>query len=113
MSHAEILEKAIKRAEKNYWDFFDWKDADDFEWCMTSDEFGQPLLQINGLNDEFYFHPNLVIFNHSFAKALWGDTWPTEKYSNGNSKPMYAPWEHRLREMVIAADPIEYLGKHL
>lgn len=118
MKSQETLEKAIKKAEKNHWNFFDWTEADDFEWSMTTDEFDQPLLQINGLGDEFYFHPNLVIYNHDFAKALWGDGLVNGKVPFNVSLGLERPgntvaWEYHLQMMVIADDPIWYLGNNL
>lgn len=40
-----------------------------------------------------------IIYNHDFAKALWGE------------KPL--GWRYHLQMMVVADDPIEYLGEHL
>lgn len=49
-----------------------------------------------------------------FAKALWGE----EKVmagTNGNQTVWFnAPnWVYNLQMMVVAEDPIEYLGAHL
>lgn len=50
-----------------------------------------------------------LIYNHDFAKALWGDdpSWainPEEHVEN---------WQHHLQQMVIADDPLEYLGNNI
>lgn len=46
-----------------------------------------------------------VIFNHDFAKALRGE----KKIIVG----MIEPWKYHLQQMVIADDPIKYLGENL
>lgn len=65
-----------------------------------------------------------IIFNHDFAKALWGEARDAmgigfkrnigtpEEYEW--SMHMKAPtWELKLAQMVIAPDPITYLGANL
>lgn len=56
-----------------------------------------------------------VIFNHDFAKALWPDS-----YHKGSVVYGLPPlendviaWQYHLQHMVIADDPIKYLGKNL
>ena len=70
--------------------------------------------------------PTVVIFNHDFAKALWGEAEhtaeiPSDDYDardcdncHGSwiNKP-YSCWEYRLQQMVIADDPIKYLGENI
>lgn len=49
-----------------------------------------------------------IIFNHGFAKALWPG--PNKNY------PEYGPeflFEWHLQRMVIAGDPIKYLGENI
>lgn len=64
-----------------------------------------------------------ILFNHDFARALWGEE---ELYcqpcgrrhegygdcdmGTGNSQPAYL---FHLQQMVIADDPIRYLGENL
>jgi hypothetical protein len=83
-----------------------------------------------------------IIFNHDFAKALWGEeeyitpVYHLNKaiwiYIEGLIQPKLkaryntisedigippinglASWQYHLQQMVIADDPIEYLGKHI
>lgn len=62
-----------------------------------------------------------VVYDHSFARALWGDTpegdiGPQEvatlDFPDGSKKTLYTyhPWQEHLQAMVIAEDPIKYLG---
>lgn len=51
--------------------------------------------------------PYRVIFNHDFAKALWGEKplhwgWHKGKYN----------WEYHLQMMVIHPNPIDYLREY-
>ena len=52
-----------------------------------------------------------VIFNHDFAKALWGTETDTSLGLSGMDPT--TPWEYHLQQMVIAPDPIKYLGENL
>jgi len=53
--------------------------------------------------EDQYIHYAEIIFNHDFAKALWGtDLTNVEGYQQ-------AAWAHHLQEMVIADDSIKYL----
>ena len=123
LSDQQILPKAIQKAIDNGWRYA-WPD-----WVYSAPS----------LLDELETLAPLVIFNHDFAKALWGE----EKYpryerhvQSGNdtcrkcgkkAKSWGNPirenclkindyqlgWEKHLQQMVIADDPIEYLGENL
>ena len=64
-----------------------------------------------------------LIFNHDFAKALWGFSNDKCIYCHtGPSHYGYCPyssiiapplWQYHLQQMVIADDPIEYLANTL
>jgi len=85
MSDKEILEKAIQKAIDNSWA---WKDID---WDADN-------------------RPYELIYNHEFAKALWGEKHITEYYPSPVSKPAFV---YHLQQMVIAEDPIKYLGDNI
>lgn len=60
-----------------------------------------------------------LIYNHDFAKALWGEQkalengeYPSEVIMY-EGKPIWHPWQYHLQQMVIADDPIAYLGEHI
>jgi len=95
----EILEKAIKKAIDNGLTGF-WEKR--YRMCQELSE--MEYLTEGNLN-ELGKTIESLIFNHDFAKALWGD----EAYH----KPGMMDWAFHLQEMVIAEDPIEYLGENL
>lgn len=97
MSDKEILEKAIRVAIKNGFGNkgYDWLDT------AMSDSFDMDAA------------PGLI-FNHGFARALWGDD-PiyNQQGSTIYFDPLSKAWKIHLQQMVIAPDPIKYLGEHL
>lgn len=54
-----------------------------------------------------------LIFNHDFAKALWPGWDLTPENAKLIGKPPRPVFHRYLQEMVIADDPIKYLGEHL
>lgn len=103
MSDQEILEKAVSRAIDAGWEY------DELTTGSAKDK-GRYVLklskpsQIRGL-----------IFNHDFAKALWGES---EDYQlPGMDENVWIAglpkYKWHLQQMVIADDPIKYLGKNI
>lgn len=65
-----------------------------------------------------------MLFNKEFAKALWGERLVDMRTGNKlvlkkiQAGAVYAiytlpSWQYHLQQMVIADDPIKYLGEHL
>lgn len=57
-----------------------------------------------------------VIFNHNFAKALWGEPEPASVpglYTNGYGKVTTIGWQYHLQQIVVSENPIEYLGENI
>lgn len=62
-----------------------------------------------------------VFLTPDFAKALWGDTETKRTIvwaalgENGEYQATHklSDWKYYLQQMVIADDPIKYLGEHL
>lgn len=104
MTNQQILEKAIQKAVDGGWNA-------PFASIETFLNWGGKLEQF--------------IFNHDFAKALWGKErtclncgssqfFSRETTCMGCSEPHPASaWQYHLQQMVIADDPIKYLGEHL
>jgi len=100
MSNRDILEKAIQKALDNGW-------IGNYYHALTiADTFPEGEMT------------KQVIFNHDFAKALWGESWPMprtkheiERYQWSDTK--LAPWQGHLQQMVISEDPIKYLGDNI
>lgn len=46
---------------------------------------------------------NHLLFNHDFAKAIWGEENPTFVKIT-----FYKDWKYHLQQAVISEDPLEY-----
>lgn len=106
MKHEQILTKAIERAVANGWDAGEWFFNEHGKLCNFDMEAGYIGLPENA---EYG-----IIYAHDFAKALWGEsfTTDTQDYYASENGAIYM-WQFHLQRMVIADDPIEYLGEHL
>ena len=112
MSNQEILERAIQKA---------------IDGGFTANGIGQ---EIGTVADVYYYfdddHGDLAINNliwrHDFCRALWGEELHHETFVVPNElskrfagtkdldvKPM---WQYHLQQMVIADNPIQYLGEN-
>lgn len=89
MSDQEILDSAIEKAESNGWD------------SIYHDE----------------YHPLETIFDKNFAKALWGEQTDTLIVQNNSLNVQQVidmnGWRYHLQRMVVAEDPIKYLGENI
>ena len=119
MSNKEILEKAIQKAIDG-----------GFKWSMIWP--GMPKDYRREIHDgdstiAFYAYgmsPNpwymdyaTIIFNHDFAQTIWGnrEIERIERPEAGVIKTYYKgkDWKQHLQQMVIADDPIKYLGENI
>lgn len=102
MSRQQILEKAIRKAIEGGYpgDISDYK-TDGFTIYRWA---GKSFME---------FDASSFIFSHPFAEALWGDEPYMDKVDGNDEYLGYRAWEHHLREMVIADDPIQYLGNNI
>lgn len=128
MTNQEILERAIQKAIDGGWDMFKHAGQGKVPWYIVKG--GQmptpkvveswvpkDSLLICGIGMDHYYVWEHVIFNHDFAKALWGDGSMfdmTHKVQPDNSYKMNVKpaWQVHLQSMVIADDPIKYLGEN-
>jgi hypothetical protein len=117
MSDKEILERAIQTAiDGGYrtWEFDDkYTKVDEFKYLLGT-LYDDPSENGNVQSVE------ALIFNHDFAKALYGDLpkcWEATDDYLDNDDPedngFIWNWQHHLQQMVIAEDKIKYLGEHL
>lgn len=99
MTNQEILEKAITKAIEGGW-------AD-----------GKPALeQLNNTADfAIPVYATQFIYSQDFAKALWGEAECKTTYvgTRGEGYSLMPEWMERLQQMVIAEDPIKYLGDNI
>lgn len=114
-SNQEILEKAIKKAIDNGFDGTRF-------WTVDFTPKGAAKAIYKYRNPPY----EQVVFSHDFAKALWGGgfscplcgaVWPKDliwccddRQTEDDKTPT---WRYHLQMMVIAPDPIKYLGEHL
>jgi hypothetical protein len=99
MNSQEILTKAIEKAIANGWEP-STKTMYGFEYAKYGD--GRVVVRVM---DDLYM--GMYIFSHDFARALWGE-WTMAGRNDG-----LPHWKFHLQNMVIAEDPIKYLGEHL
>mgnify|MGYP003462388437 CR=1 FL=1 len=121
MSNKEILEKAIQKAIDAR-----WKQP----WVgvykgLNHDLVTGELFAYWQYKDLMPFGYSVIglIFDHKFAKALWGEQLVLERKSchetfvvpkEGTSSLAIKPhWQYHLQQMVISEDPITYLGENI
>lgn len=107
MNNQEILTTAIEKAiAGGFVPWFDWPHSGYFEDGFYSPGYDGDHLDL-GIEE--------LIFDHAFAKALWGENENHRKVIVGETDWRKWPldWHHHLQQMVIAKDPIEYLGHNI
>lgn len=122
MTNRQILEKAIQKAVAGGWDMFGWRD-NVLEWKIDD----RPFLVFKPANIDAgvpVYSTKDIIFNHDFAKALWGEEFPLEmkEVDTGYGKvqmgvqgtwPGSNYFQYHLQQMVIAENPLDYLKEHI
>lgn len=117
MTDKEILEKAIQKAIDGGWQ------TDQVGWKTKPDSYSSivlnSLLDYDDINDEYeeIRQDQLfgLIFNHDFAKALWGTShaWFTAGQSGDTIGGGFVNYLGHLANMVVSEDPIKYLGENI
>lgn len=113
MTRQEILEKAIQKAIEGGYDLVT---AQDFIEIAIQNS---PKLPDGITRNLFY----ITIFDKEFARCLWSDNTITVKedavkvVQHQEDEPTtviiaHTAWQYHLQQMVIADDPIQYLGEH-
>lgn len=66
-------------------------------------------------HDEYYDggYPYYMLWQHDFAKALWGEKWLKPTGPGLGDYDSNKGWQHHLQEMVVADNPLEYLEQHI
>lgn len=121
-----IVTKAVQLAISNGWRKDEFRDDKRFTWppktirlvedrdyyantgwWVESNEYRSLYAQVCQSDDY-----EDLIYNHDFAKALWGENKIATMglHTVFNNLPA---WAFHLTQMVIADDPIAYLGDHL
>lgn len=119
IDHKDILERAISKAIDGRWD----------KWGWPYFEIEPSGLYIHFSDGEKSWEAKVfitkevksVIFDHDFAKALWGEdkqlveskTYHLTKSGYKERRQFIEAWQYHLQQMVIADDPIKYLGENI
>src|ERR1700757_1109901 len=112
MTNQEILERAITKAIDSGWKSVDMPDMVSFRVKQPTLRKGWPWFLMRQFNDngqEVEVNIEHIIFNHDFARALWGEG--GGGLSQGGTGKL--GWDDHLKFMVIADDPIAYLAESL
>lgn len=125
MTNQQILEKAMQKAIDGGWlpyfSSFDKEMAKDTLRFTTQEGASDVRFLVEtkgryyGLGGYSLTIPE-IIFNHDFAKALWGIGCSDCGNPDAMTNPMgcgQPEWCVQLQQMVIADDPIKYLGENL
>jgi hypothetical protein len=123
MDKKQVLEKAIQKALDNGW--LDSHKMKSFKnWVIDFDCYGEEHawaeIQQDYLKSRWQLPKTVykwdtdeqLLYDKSFAKALWGvnPMWSNDPMGAYNDSPKETNWQHHLQLMVIADDPIKYLG---
>ena len=124
MTHKEILEKALDIAFANGY-APTWAEQGNI-FRYRKDLAGTPLGDLNEVKN--YLDVADVIYDKEFAQALWGDDDDEyrcvvcgTKFKHEDDCPFaktlkshwISPVQYHLQQMVIADDPIQYLGENI
>jgi predicted RNA-binding protein len=125
----ETINKAIEKTMANGWEpVFDFGNQEEKaeSWKVDGDEIIWKVKTKLGNTFDFKENYLQLIYNHHFAKALWGEDrifTVTYEVMNGvdfDNHPTYRSvttgiktWQYHLQQMVIADDPIKYLGENI
>lgn len=92
MNNSEVLTRAIQKALNNGWTFFhnlgliqQWKVIEGFKTMHGVVIFVDVVVEMSELGmfdsehtEHFQYPMNDILFNHEFAKYLWGKNWTRE-----------------------------------
>lgn len=107
MNKLEMLKGAMQKASDRGWDDEGYK----------SIEVAGAIFVYQPDMPHILYEPDFIIFNHDFAKALWGEenivTSRVEVSRDKTVEGVRPAWKAHLTFMVIAEDPIQYLGDNI
>lgn len=116
MTNEETLSRAIQKAIDGEWKAEGLGGAD--TWQDLSELERQYVVKLLLGKPEQPDGYMMLIFNHDFAKALWGEgCWDClgspgalREHRNNLTVRHRKIWQMNLQQMVIADDPIKYLA---
>ena len=115
MSNKEILEKAIQKAIDGGWNYKkSLGHAENVEFMVSSGKSSpRDVSELEYLSS--HTDTRDIIYNHDFAKALWGESKATATQESPTRIRLGYDlgWKRHLQNMVVADDPIAYLGENI
>ena len=106
----EVLEKAIERALDGGWDMFGWKPAL-VSWSIRKSDGALRVKTRVGSNppsvQTIVYSLEAVIFDHSFAKALW------PRSDNLSKTALGSGYQYHLQQLAISTDRLKYLSEFM
>jgi hypothetical protein len=111
MNRKKIMERVIMKAVRGGWGppGSAWSVTKD---CVIWERVGRWRRIKTSFND--------LLFDHDFAKALWGEDgfpgeftgkYPNPLHANNFNHGAQKGWQYHLQQMVIADDPVLYVGE--
>lgn len=134
MSDLEILQTAIRKAAANGWQgvrdgnfmskpFYSPEVKELLSWDWDSDS---RIFSHDEWEDYEEVRIEAILFDHDFARALWGEgehyferleddiIFKQSQWSADDGLMFNGSlWQYHLQQMVIADDPIKYLGENI
>lgn len=113
MTNQQILEKALQKAIDG-----GYEETTNYRVSSYDGRLEIQTLRYTDVNGNKTWDAKPVselIFNHDFAKALWGEYFAnfSEGRSGDTLNLQIENWKGHLANMVIADDPIKYLGENI
>lgn len=111
MNRQDILREATRKAIKN-----GWKGSPIIDNVKHYQKLATSKIQVDTIYGESWYELVLLYLPpHDFAKALWGKNpmWSNDPMGAYNDSPKEENWQHHLQQMVVAEDPIKYLGENI
>jgi hypothetical protein len=121
MRSEDIVRQAVDKALKNGWRLNGFPDHTKFDVDFTGKDitfmkWEEKLQDGPGWTARYKWDAYRLIFNHDFARALWGKSLVHNNYKGSEGVDVVIhreAWQYHLQQMVIAEDPIRYLGDHI
>lgn len=139
MTNQKILEKTIQKAIEGGWTDYNSLESLDLVGNTANTVTLKGWIEFvdaDGNTDEgtteLTFNYKELIFNHDFAKVLWGEDIIENWYDDGGEEHKFMggtldypynegsgmtykvmKWKYHLQQMVLAPNPIKYLGENI
>ena len=110
MTQEDKIKKIIEKAVENGWEHLG------FSIALKKQKRGEVDLGwteenwIRYISNEEYYK---TVFSHSFAKAIWGESYFKDFSGNFGKPGEFITWQYHLQKAVISDDPIDYYYKNM